>query len=61
MNKKQLIATGTVIGIGVVLAVVFPWAAEFLEGAALGVREFWWVILIIVLSGFAVKSLKKKN
>lgn len=55
-----MIAVGTVLGIGLLLIFAFPLVTTFIEGAALGVRRLWWVILIIVLIVLGVKNLKQK-
>ncbi|OFZ20813.1 MAG: hypothetical protein A2X94_04655 [Bdellovibrionales bacterium GWB1_55_8] len=39
----------------------FPYAASFVEGAALNLRRFWWVILLLILGGWAVWVLSKRN
>jgi|JI10StandDraft_1071094.scaffolds.fasta_scaffold17700_8 hypothetical protein len=38
----------------------FPFAVKAAEAAALGIREFWWLILVIVFAGWLF-SLSKKQ
>lgn len=39
----------------------FPFAVKTAEAAALGVREFWWLILIIVFAGWLFSLIKKQR
>ena len=39
----------------------FPLAIRLAEGAAVGIREFWWAILVLALSGWLIWVLKKRN
>lgn len=38
----------------------FPFAVRAAEAAALGVREFWWLILVLVFAGWLFSLLKKQ-
>jgi len=40
---------------------LFPLAIRIAESAALGIRQFWWMILILSLGGWLVWVLKKRN
>jgi hypothetical protein len=39
----------------------FPFAAQFVEGAALNIRRFWWLILLIILSSWVIWVMRKRN
>ncbi|MEK7689767.1 MAG: hypothetical protein AAB425_01975 [Bdellovibrionota bacterium] len=39
----------------------FPLAIRVSEMAALGLREFWWVVLGLALAGWLVFVLRKRN
>ncbi|NDD05476.1 MAG: hypothetical protein EB078_11260 [Proteobacteria bacterium] len=59
MTRNKMIAVGTVLAIGLLLAFAFPLVTKFIEGAALGVRRLWWVILILVLIFLGIRNLKR--
>lgn len=59
-SQKRLFQIVALIVTIIVLIRFFPFAFRFVEGAALGVREFWWVILVLVLGIFAFRVLKKR-
>lgn len=61
MNKRSLIQIGTVIAFAAALWLAFPFVARYIEGAALSLRRFWWVILLFVMTGWAVWTLSKRN
>lgn len=48
---------------GIVFALVrfFPFVARLGEIAALGLREFWWLVLILSLGGWLIWILGKRN
>jgi hypothetical protein len=60
MKERKLLVIGTVLGIGLLLAFAFPLVTKFIEGAALGVRRLWWVILILVLIILGIRNIKQK-
>ncbi len=39
----------------------FPFAAGFVEAAALNLRRFWWIVLLIVLIIWVNWTLGKRN
>lgn len=39
----------------------FPIAARIAQGAAMGIREFWWAILILALGGLSIWVLRRKR
>jgi hypothetical protein len=45
----------------IVLVRFFPLAVRVVEGAALGIRQFWWVVLGFALGGWLVWVLRKRN
>lgn len=40
---------------------LFPFVAQVGEAAALGLREFWWLILVLSLGGWLIFILRKRN
>ena len=39
----------------------FPFVVQVGEAAALGLREFWWVVLVLSLGGWLILVLGKRN
>lgn len=39
----------------------FPFVVRIGEAAAMGLRQFWWVVLILALGGWLVWVLRKRN
>ena len=54
----QVILLMVVVG---VLIRFFPWVARIGEAAALGLREFWWGILIVALAVWLVWTFRKRH
>lgn len=48
---------------GVVFGLVrtFPWVARLAEAAALGLREFWWLVLVLSLGSWTIWTLRQRN
>ncbi len=64
MNPRTLkawIATLTVIAVATILFLLFPRALAFLEMAALELRYFWWLVLLVALALFLIFGLGKKR
>jgi hypothetical protein len=59
-EARRLIRTLILVGFVFFLIRFFPIAIRAIEAAALGIREFWWVILIFALGGWSVWVLKKR-
>lgn len=57
----------TLLQVGFLLAVVFglirifPLALKYAEAAALSIRNFWWLILMIALVTWVGSVLRKRN
>lgn len=58
---RNFIQISSVLLVAFLLWYFFPVFVAFLEGAALSIRRFWWVVLLIGLSVWAVWVLKKRN
>lgn len=39
----------------------FPFAIQMAEAAALGVRQFWWLVLCVALGGWLIWVLRNRN
>mgnify|MGYP001574457054 CR=1 FL=1 len=39
----------------------FPIVIQMTEAAALGIRAFWWMILVFALGGWLIWVLRKRN
>jgi hypothetical protein len=63
VNKRvrNLLQVATVLAIAAALWRFFPIAVEFAEGAALSIRRFWWLILLVLLAGWSAWVLSKRN
>lgn len=63
MNKRirGVFQVAGVILFALLLWRAFPIVVAFIEGAALNIRRFWWLILLIVLSAWVSWVLKKRN
>ena len=61
MKPRAALQIGAVVVFAVGLWFLFPYAARFVEGAAVSLRRFWWVILLFVMTGWAVWTLSKRN
>ncbi len=61
MRKRSVIAVGSVVGLASILIVMFPAVARFAEGAAMDLRRFWWLVLLVSIAIWTVWVLKKRN
>lgn len=62
--KRQfqgILQLGFLLLIVAVLIRFFPLAISAAEAAALGIRQFWWMILVVSLGGWLVWVLSKRN
>lgn len=51
-----------VLGVFALLLIrFFPFVARIGEAAVMGLREFWWGILILALGGWLIWVLRKRN
>lgn len=39
----------------------FPLAIRMTEAAAMGIRQFWWLVLALALGGWLIRVLRKRN
>lgn len=39
----------------------FPLAIRFAEAAAIGIREFWWAVLVLAMGGWLIWVLRNRN
>jgi hypothetical protein len=49
------------LGFVLLLIRFFPIMFRLLEAAAIGIREFWWAVLVITLGVWLVWVLRKRN
>ncbi len=63
MNRllRSLLQILAVVAFAIALFRFFPVVAAFVEGAALGIREFWWVILGLVLTVWLFIVFRSRN
>jgi hypothetical protein len=61
MKWRSIVQVLFLIFIVVILVRFFPFVVQVGEMAALGLREFWWLILILALAFWLVWVLKKRN
>jgi hypothetical protein len=47
---RRILVVILVLGVVVALFRLFPFAMAFVEGAALSIRRFWWVALLLALA-----------
>ena len=62
--RRQYQVLFSILGVvlfAVVLGFIFPRVMIFVEGAALSILRFWWVVLIVALGSWAVWVLNKRN
>ncbi|MEK6580343.1 MAG: hypothetical protein AABZ55_14045 [Bdellovibrionota bacterium] len=62
--KSQLRGIIQILFLGAVVFLFlrfFPIIARFGEAAALGLREFWWLILVLSLGAWLIWVLRKRN
>ena len=55
------LTAGGVIVLAIVLCVIFPSVARVVEGAAMDLRRFWWLVLVVGLGLWTVWVIKKRN
>jgi hypothetical protein len=48
-------------GLAVAAILVFPGIMVFVEGAALSLRRFWWLVLIVAMGSWLAWMLSKRN
>jgi hypothetical protein len=60
-NYRRISQLIVLIAVVFLLIRFFPYAVKAVEAAALGVREFWWLILVLVFSGWIFLLSRKKN
>jgi hypothetical protein len=58
---RSALQVSFLLGFILLLVRFFPYVAIIAEGAALGIREFWWAILILALSGWLIWVLRSRN
>lgn len=61
MKPRTLFQVGLPIALAVILFAVFPATLRFVEGAAISLLRFWWVLLAFGLIGWVVWMLQKRN
>ncbi|MCM2277477.1 MAG: hypothetical protein NDJ89_05325 [Oligoflexia bacterium] len=49
------------IGVAAGLWFAFPFAARFVEAAALNLRRFWWIVLLLGLGAWLIWTSSKRN
>lgn len=63
MNRqlRGLLQLAFLIAVVFALLRLFPLILRFSEAAAMGLREFWWAILALILGGWLLWVLRKRN
>jgi hypothetical protein len=62
--KRQLLGVLQLLALfAVMIALIrfFPIVVRIGNAAALGIREFWWIVLIFSLGGWLIWFLRKRN
>lgn len=59
--NRAILQTAFLIAFVLLLIRFFPFVAQIGEAAALGLREFWWGILILALAGWMAWAFRKRK
>ncbi len=58
---RSFLAVAIPLALAAALILAFPSVARFVEGAALSLRRFWWLVLIGLMGGWAAFTLSRRN
>ncbi|OFZ79587.1 MAG: hypothetical protein A2583_13385 [Bdellovibrionales bacterium RIFOXYD1_FULL_53_11] len=58
---RVAIQIAVLVVFALVLWRIFPYVAVFIEGAALNIRRFWWIVLLIALGIWLYWVLRSRN
>ena len=63
MNKRlrKFLQIGGLTLFAFLLWLFFPFAIGFVEAAALNLRRFWWIVLLVALSVWLIWTSRKRN
>lgn len=57
---RALIRALILVGVVIALLLIFPGALKFAEMAALELRYFWWLILLVALACWLIWGFRKR-
>jgi len=58
---KKFLNVVLLILVGILLIRIFPLVFRLVEGMAMEIGRFWWVVLILVVVGFVFFVMKKQK
>jgi predicted cobalt transporter CbtA len=63
LTRGQRVAfqVGVPLALAIGFALAFPGVLVFVEGAALNLRRFWWLVLIVAMGGWVAWTLSKRR
>lgn len=60
LQQKKIAQIVVLILVVLLLIRFFPLAFRMVEGAAMGIRQFWWVVLILIFGAWVFWIARKK-